>query len=158
MLDPSTLCRYEDVTFQLERLADCLDELKELHELHYEEQGDKRYPLAYNYETALRRNSDGSLLVFTARKDGEMVGHCCVWLFESMHTGQVMAKDDTLFVKKEHRKGRIAIKFFQYCEAVLRAAGVAEVLITLNVANPVWKVWKRLGYRIKCYQMSKEFE
>jgi GNAT superfamily N-acetyltransferase len=157
MENAETLGRYNGITFSAEPLLDCLEEIKAQHQLQWDElkQGEHGLVLKPNYDGLLAGNALGKYIVFTARKDGVLVGNCSVWLYESNHTQDLMATEDTLFLQKEFRKGRTGIKFFQYCEEVLKRLGVVEIAFSVSPSNNVWKVWERLGYSIKSYQMAK---
>ena len=157
MDNADTLGRYNGIKFSAEPLIDCLEEVKSLHRLQWDEleQGANGLELKPDYARLLEGNALGRYIIFTARKDGVLVGNCGIWLYESTHTQDLMASEDTLFLKKEFRKGRTGIKFFQYCEQVLKALGVVEISFSVSPSNNVWKVWERLGYSIKTYQMAK---
>lgn len=148
---------YNGVAFNAEPLLDCLEAIKSQHKLQWDEldQSAKGLVLDPDYDRLLEGNALGRYIIFTARKDGILVGNCGIWLYESTHTKDLMASEDTLFLQKEYRKGRTGIKFFQYCEEVLRSLGVVEVSFSVSPNNNVWKVWERLGYSIKTYQMAK---
>jgi hypothetical protein len=152
-----TLGEYNGVKFSAEPLADCLEEIKAQHQLQWDEllQGEHGLELKPDYERLLDGNAQGKYIIFTARKDGVLVGNCGIWLYNSTHTQDLMATEDTLFLQREYRKGRTGIKFFQYCEAVLKALGVVEISFSVSPTNNVWKVWERLGYSIKNYNMAK---
>lgn len=157
MENANTIGRYNGVVFNAEPLVDCLEAIKAQHKLQWDEldQSAKGLVLNPDYQRLLEGNALGRYVIFTARKDGNLVGNCGVWLYNSTHTQDLMASEDTLFLQKEHRKGRTGIKFFQYCESVLKELGVVEISFSVSPSNNVWKVWERLGYSIKTYQMAK---
>lgn len=151
---------YQGVTFQVERLRDCLEELKPLHHAQWMETDAYRHGQGLNpdYAGMIASERNGGYLLFTARKDGVLIGNCGIYLFKSTHTQKLTASEDTLFILKEHRAGRLGIKLFQYCEAILYGLGVHEVRFKVKTGNNVWKVWQRLGYQITGIEMSKQLQ
>lgn len=120
---------YRGVTFQAERLADVLDELKPLHQAHFEETEAHHHHLGLdpNYDDMLERERDGRLIQFTARKDRELVGHIRMNVLESLHTPSLFATEEVLYLKPEARSGFTAVRFIQFVERALESIGVAEV-------------------------------
>lgn len=157
MENNQTLGEFNGVKFGVEPMEFILEELKVLHKMQWDEltMGDQGLELLPDYDKLLAGNLDGKYIVFTARKGGDLIGNCGVWLYESSHTRDLMAKEDTLFLHPAHRKGLVGVRFFKYCEEVLRQLGVVEVTFTVSPKNNVWKVWQRLGYELKMYQMAK---
>ena len=151
---------YQGVTFQVERFSDCLEELKPLHEAQWLETDAYRHGQGLNpdYDGMIASERNGGYILFTARKDGVLIGNCGVYLFRSTHTQQLNASEDTLFILQDHRAGRLGIKLFQYCEAILYGLGVHEVRFKVKTGNRVWKAWQRLGYDITGIEMSKQLQ
>lgn len=151
---------YQGVTFQVERLRDALEELKPLHLAQWLETDAYRHGQGLNpdYPGMIESERAGRYLLCTARKDGVLVGNCAVYLFRSTHTQRLTASEDTLFVLKEHRAGRLGIELFKYCERILQGLEVREVRFSVKTCNRVWKAWQRQGYQITAYQMSKQLQ
>ena len=78
----NTIGRYNGVEFNAEPLEGCLELIKKQHQLQWDEldQGAKGLQLKPDYERLLEGNALGRYIIFTARKDGELVGNCGVWL------------------------------------------------------------------------------
>jgi hypothetical protein len=100
----------------------------------------------------------GRFMVFTVRKDQELVGNCMVYLSQSTHTRRWIAEEDTLFIVKDHRKGRVGIKLVQYGERVLASLGVTEVRVTVKTVNRVGSLLQALGYQHTANQLIKVLE
>lgn len=151
---------YQGVTFRVERLRDVIEELKPLHLAQFIETDTYRHGqgLDPDYEGMIASERNGGYILFTARKDGVLVGNCGIYLFTSTHTRKLNASEDTLFILHEHRAGRLGIKLFQYCEAILYGIGVHEVRFKVKNGNRVWKAWQRLGYEITGIEMSKQLQ
>lgn len=166
---PADLCRdpaqfepeeYKGVTFQVERMRDVVEEIKPLHQAHWQETEGYRHDQVCNpdYEAFIYHERIGQYMLFTVRKDGILVGNCAVYVTRSTHTQELVAREDTLFILKDHRAGLIGKRFFQYCERVLESLGVSDVNFDVKLTNNVWKVWKRMGYDIVGHSMRKKLK
>lgn len=147
-----------DVTFQIELLADCLDEVKQHHIDQWNEVERARQDLNPDYDTVLRKEREGFYLLFTARKDGKLVGNTGCYLYKSMHNQKLAAKEDTMYLAPEARKGFTAVRFFKYCEKQLLRTGVEEITISVKTTNSVYKLWERQGYEWTDRVYTKTFE
>lgn len=149
---------YKDLTFQVERIRDVVEDINPLHLAHWQETELYRHGQPFNpdYASFISSERAGRYMLFTVRHAGEMVGNCGVYIHKSIHTQLLIATEDTLFIRKDHRKGRVGIDFFRYCEGILGALGVAEVRFDVKTTNKVWKAWQRQGYAITAYKMTKQ--
>lgn len=96
-----------------------------------------------------------SLVVFTARDDGELVGNCTMYLVQSMHTQRLKAMEDTWFLKPEYRKGRNAIEFYRYVEQEMIRRGATKCHMTAAPENGACRIMEYLGYKLDKYMYSK---
>jgi len=118
-----------------ERFADCLPELKPLHEVHWYETEAHRHGLALkpNYEAMIAMERAGCLLQITVRHEGKLVGGIRMYVQRSWHTENMLASEDTLFLLPAHRNKSswIALKMLRYtvtCLEVLRDARGEECI------------------------------
>src|SRR5574338_1268650 len=79
---------HEGFVFSVERMADIKEEMKPLHLAHWEETEAHRHglPFSPDYETFIQYEGSGRYILFTARKDGKLVGNCAMYLDRSTHT------------------------------------------------------------------------
>lgn len=152
--------QYNGLTFQVERMRDLKDEIKPLHWAHWQETEKYRHgqPFNPNYAAFIAYERAGHYVLFTVRDaDKRLVGNCAVYVFRSNHTQELEATEDTMFLLKEVRKGRqLGVAFFQYCERMLLALGVVEIKFSVKTTNAVWRLWRRLGYEVVAYELSKQ--
>lgn len=150
----------DGLTFQIERMRDVVEEIKPLHLAHWKETELYRHGQPFNpdYESFIASERAGRYILFTVRHEGELVGNCAVYVQRCTHTQMWVATEDTLFIRSDHRKGRAGVKFFRYCENILKALGVTEVRFSVKTVNRVWKVWQREGYAITAYEMTKQLK
>lgn len=148
---------YVDYTIQCEYFEEVLDELKPLHRAHWEETEGYRHGVELNpdYNYIINAERSGRLLLVTVRNEGVVVGNCMMYLTQSTHTKKWVAEEDTIFVHKAHRKGRIGIKLIQYVERVLESLGVTEIRVTVKTVNRVGDLLQALGYQHTANQLIK---
>ena len=146
------------VVFTIERLSDRLDELIPMHQAQWDEIEPIREGLKPNYQGMIDAEKAGRYVLFTARKDGVLIGNTSCYLYQSMHTQKLVAKEDTMYLVPSARKGMTAIKFFKYCEERLIAAGAQEITISVKTTNDAHKLWERQGYQWTDRVLSKMIE
>jgi len=142
----------------VERIEDCVDEIKPLHAAHWEETESYRHslPLNVDYEYMINAERTGRFMLFTLRgPDHELVGNCMMYLTRSTHTRQWIAEEDTIFIRKDHRKGRLGIKLIRYVETVLNALGITEIRVTVKTVNRAGDLLRALGYQHTANQLTK---
>ncbi len=126
------------LTFRAERLLDIISEIHPLHEAHWQETEAHRHglPLDLNYGEMVAEEQAGTMVQFTARCAGVLVGNFRLYLRRSRHTGTMMAKEDTLYLAPEHRHGRNSLKFLDYPKKSLRSLGVREFRADVKTGAP----------------------
>lgn len=148
-------------TVQVERLSDILDDMHELHQVHWLETEKHRHGLkmAPDYAGMLAAERSGRLIQFTVRLGGnELVGGLRMYLGRSMHTGTLFAEEDTLFLLPEHRGGFLAIHLMRYAERILvDRLGVREIRADSKLINKADVLMRRLGYREVAMKFVKVF-
>lgn len=150
--------QYGSVVFQVERLADILDEVSEHHKKQWDEIETHREGLNPNYEYMIDAEKQGRYVLFTARKQRRLIGNTGCYVYESLHTKKLSAKEDTMYIVPEERKGMFAVHFFKYCEAALKSLGVEEVTVQVKTSNKVYKLWERQGYVFTDRVLSKNIK
>lgn len=142
---------------QAERIADCLDEIKFVHEQHWKETEQYRHgiPLNPDYNYIVNAERLGRFILFTVRSDGKLVGNCMMYLSKSTHTQKWVAEEDTIFILPEYRKGRLGVRLIRYVEDVLRNMGVTEIRVTVKTVNRVGELLQHLGYQHTGNQLTR---
>lgn len=136
--------------FAMEPMTDALiAELTPLHRAHWEETEAYRHgqPFDPAYKVFQALNQMGRFVVFTVRHDGMLVGNAMLHLFESTHTRQLEAKEDTLFILREHRLPRLAPNFIAYCERCVTAIGAKALTVTAKIGTRSERLFPKIGYR-----------
>ena len=140
---------HEGFVFSVERMADIKEEMKPLHLAHWEETEAHRHglPFSPDYETFIQYEGSGRYILFTARKDGKLVGNCAMYIDRSTHTKTLIATEDTLYFLPEARRGAVAKRFIAYCEAALKSLCIREITVTVKTVNRAGLFFQRLGYK-----------
>lgn len=150
-----------ELTFQRERVADCLDEIKPLLAMHYDEIAhDKDIPLDPDWDAYLKMDAIGMLRVFTARTADHLVGYVVFFVNYNLHyRGSKRAAQDVLFLHPGVRRGLTAYRFITWCDTQLRAEGVQIVAQHLKVAHDFGRLLERIGYelvdRVYCRRLDR---
>ena len=85
-----------DAIFGIERLADIEDELRVLHEAHYNET-ETLYldtPFSPSYDRYRASEEAGQFILFTVRLGSTLVGYLQYYMFNDMHTQMKQARED----------------------------------------------------------------
>lgn len=147
------------ITFQIERVADCWDDIAPLIRKHWE--GTKTYrrhePFNPDRERYIAYNEMGFFHLITARHGLLLIGYFGVYITKSMHSQIPMATEDTFFLHPEYRGGRTAIRFMRYVESYCFNLGVDELLFSCEIDNEtgIKKILTFLDYEPKILQFSK---
>jgi hypothetical protein len=156
------LKEYKGLVFQAERIRDIIDELHPLHEAHYQETEKYRHGLEMkpDYEAFMDYERSGRLIQFTCRdiESGKLVGNIRMYVTTSLHTGTLMATEDTYYVLPEFRKGFASLRFWQFMEDCLKSIGVREICTDSKVLNKVHRLNEYLGYQHVANKYVKLFQ
>jgi hypothetical protein len=151
---------YRNLVFRVESFRAILPELKGLHEAHFEETEKHLagFELNPDYDYMGERERMGSLVQFTARDGQKLAGNLRMYLAKSLHTGHLVADEDTFYLLPEYRKGFAAMSFLRYAEDMLTGVlGVAEIRANTKIVNAASKLMGYRGYRHVANQYIKTF-
>jgi len=160
-IDPARFasCNYAGLIFAAESFRDIIAELEPLHAAHFAEtelhlEG---MAMAPDYGYMAERERMGCLLQFTARDAaGALVGNLRMYVNRSLHTGHLMAEEDTFYLAPAARRGRNAIEFVRYVErALAQLDEVVEVSANTKTSNKMARLFPYMGYRHVANQFTK---
>lgn len=120
------------ITYSVMKTRDCLEELLPLLTKHYKEVSLLgRYELKPNYKMYYALDDTDKCKVVVAKNDEKIVGYIVFFLGQHAHYIDCnLAIEDIYYVLPEYRKGRIAIKMFQYAEEYLKSIGINMIRYT----------------------------
>ena len=147
------------ITFAEEKFADVWDEFRPLAYAHWLETmvpvtGEEFRPDVDRY---IQFNSTGFYRLYTARRDGVLVGDMGIYITDSMHTQKKIAREDSWYMRPDARSGRTALRFLAFVEAELRKHGVTSGETTTPPSAGSARLLEAYGYKhiANCY--FKEF-
>lgn len=161
-IDPASLgsIEHDGYLIAAEKMADILEELHPMHEMHWAETETYRHGFALNpdYVRYLAMERSGHLIQFTARKDGELVGNLRLFRSISLHTQTVLASEDTIFIRPDHRGSFLVMAMLRFAERAMFSLGAQEIRYSTKLANRADALLRRMGYEPFAIQMVKFFK
>lgn len=152
-----------EYTYQIENGAHTLPEFQPLYYAHYCEMEDrlKREGLSpAPYRPDWQRYIDywmmGYLTHYNVRHNGEPVAYANVYVQPSMHNRELVAHEDAIWVKPEHRNG-IGRKLTKFVLKDLQERGVKRAVMTARTDPRAEKLWKRMGFKETARELVMEF-
>lgn len=139
------------IVFANESLVASLLETTRLWQQHWAETETayRKFPMNPDFKQFGAMEKAGMSRYFTARVDGELVGHLYFIVHTNRHTQTLTAVEDFYFFTPAHRKGMNAIKLLRYAVDQLRAEGVEQIGMSskLTGSKNIDPVLKRVGFK-----------
>ena len=141
-------------TIALEPFEEAFPDFEPLTRLHYEEmksrlaaQGIPIGPYKPRFDVYRQAARDGYLYTFVVRTEaGEAVGHATIYLQQDMHNGEMYAREDTLYVRPDHRNG-VGRRLVKYLLDAMRERGAKRFVCQAGTDIRAGKLYKRIGFR-----------
>ena len=151
------------VTFGIERISEIEDEIRVLHEEHYNETETEYLstPFSPSYERYKASEAAGQYIQFTARVGDVLAGYLQYYIFDDMHTNMKQAREDALFVSKPFRGDKLGPGMLSYAEDALRQLGCKMIGMTSKhpIGAPnMGPFLESKGYRAVAVFYVKELE
>lgn len=121
--------RAGQATFGIERVADIEDEVRVLHEEHYNETETLYLDTEFSpsYDRYKASEEAGQFVLFTVRLGSTLAGYLQYYVFNDMHTEMKVAREDAFFVSKPFRGKKLGPSMLSYAEDALRQLGCKKV-------------------------------
>lgn len=108
----------------------------------------KEYALQPQWEMYNAMQLAGSMVAYTVRDKGELVGYASVYIFQSLYsTNRTEAQYDMIYIKPEHRKARVGANLIRYIEKDLLENGIKQIAIGSLRHQPFDNLLEWLGYK-----------
>lgn len=135
------------MNYQREAVADVLDEIKPLLELHWREIAHYQdIELDPDYEFY---RSTPAVRVFTARDSGILIGYGVFFVSQNKHYRQSkQAVQDILFVHPEYRGTMVGFRLIRFCDKQLKDEGCQVVYHHMKQAHQFGPLLERAGYEL----------
>lgn len=98
----------------------------------------------------------GDFLTFIVLENRTLIGYCNMWLSRDMHTGELIAMEDAIYILPDHRNG-VGRRLVKHILDHLEKLGVRRVTITPVTDLRVGKIWQRMGFRPVAELMTYTF-
>jgi len=137
------------IEFKLENLANVKREAEPLLQQHWEEIALNKDIIKLNPDWRAYAELDrvNALRVFTARKDGKLVGYFVVIVSKALHyADHLFANNDIIFLTKPARKGLTGVKLIKFAIDSLKAEGITKLHINTKAHQPFDPILERLGF------------
>lgn len=135
--------------YALENLAKVRREIEPLLEEHWKEIALNKDKIKLNPDWRAYADLDSihALRIYTARKDGKLMGYFVVIVSKSLHyRDHLFANNDIIFLTKPARKGLTGVKLIKFALDSLEAEGVTKVHINTKAHQPFDAILERLGF------------
>ena len=135
--------------FALENLANVKRDIEPLIKQHWEEIALNKDIIKLNPDWRAYAELDrvNALRVFTARKDGKLVGYFVVIVSKALHyADHLFANNDIIFLTKPARKGLTGVKLIKFAIDSLKAEGITKLHINTKAHQPFDPILERLGF------------
>ena len=137
-------------TFQRERAHNVYDEMMPLLHAHYDEIAHyKDIPLDPDRQAYEHAEDAGFLRVFTARRDGVLIGYSIYFVRFNIHyKSSFQAVQDILFLLPQYRHSRVGLRLISYCDEELKAEKVQVVYHHVKQEHNFGPLLEHLGYKL----------
>lgn len=88
----------------------------------------------------------GLMLTFIVLENETVVGYSNVWVTPDMHSSELIATEDTVYILPDHRNG-LGKKLVKSILLELEKRGVKRVTISPVTDLRVGKIWRRMGFK-----------
>ena len=139
------------ITYQVETLDECLDDIQPLLEAHYQEicSHPDLLVLDPNYDKYRDLERLGVLRICTARHGDELIGYFISLITPHLHYQQTTyAFNDILYLDPAHRGGRTGYQLFEAAIRDLKGGGVDVVVVHMKTAHPFRPLLARMGFQL----------
>lgn len=144
------------ITFAIEPIAGVWDEMTaDWIDNWGQEYIDKGEPPNLRLDRYEQFERIGYYLQFVARDGEKLAGYLGAYLTPSMHSQQLVAAEDVLYMKSEYRNGINAKRFVEYIEQELKNKGAISITCTVKPSSPASRLLDHCGYDVTMHQYQK---
>lgn len=152
------------VVIGLEHIADMEDEIRVLHEAHFNETETEYLDADFEPDYAQYKalENDGRFVCFTVRIGGQMVAYLQYYIFRDLHTQQIQnAREDAFFVHALARSKKVGGNLLAYAEGALTQLGCRYIGMTSKApigAPDIGPFLEKRNYRPVAIYYTKKLE
>lgn len=138
------------ITYQVERLEDCLEELKPILKAHWEEVALNKDKIKLNpdYERYLALDKAGALHTVIARDNDKLIGYYISFISYHIHyADNIYAMNDVIYIDPSYRKGTVAYRLLKFAEMKLKELGVDVMMLHMKTEHPFDRLCEGVGMK-----------
>lgn len=146
------------ITYQVEKVKDCYEELLPFVPLHWAELGltQNEVPVNMDWTRYFRMEKDGALHFVTVRDNGKLIGYHWTIVHTHFHYKTTLhGQVDLYYILPEYRNGRTGLRLFQFAEQELKKIGVKKIITGCKVHLDHTRLFEHLGYVHSDHQFYK---
>lgn len=131
-----------------EYLCNIKEELLSIIHIHWEDaEQDNSYSFSLDWDSYYALEKAGNMKIYTARKDGDLVGYASVYVTGSLFAkNRIEAHYNSIYVKPKYRVGKTAANFIKYIEKQLFKIGAKKINISTLSHQPFDRLLEWLDY------------
>lgn len=138
------------LTFQTERLSECMEEAKPLLKNHWQEVALNKdiIPLVPDYHGYFALEREQKLCVCTARDDGKIVGYAVYVYDRQINFPVLWAESNICYLDPQSRRPRAAHRLLEFTEESLKRRGVRVMNTGVKNDHPaLGRVLESMGHK-----------
>ena len=153
-----------NITFAIEKLADCWNEALPLFERHKDELASyAELELDVDEEAYRQAEAVGCFVAFTVRAGRELVGYAAIWAHRCPHyIKEIWAHSDTIIIMPEYRNLGLGDLLREYVEENMRTRGARVMQWSVRAdhvqGRALGVVLTHAGYKRNSITYSKRFD
>jgi GNAT superfamily N-acetyltransferase len=127
------------IRYAVERYKDCIEELKPLLDMHYEEIAMYREHIEFDpdYDLYEKIDENGGLHMVVVRDEGRIIGYYVSFIHPNPHyKNDLFSVNDILFIHPDYRGRTVAFRMLKFTEEKLKEMGVSVMTLHMKVDFP----------------------
>ena len=114
---------------------DCFDKLTQL---QWDEVDHRRKTsnLNLDFDKYVSMGDAGMHFMVLAYTNEDIIGYMSIFITESLHTREITALTDTIFIRKEYRKGGLGSDMIEAAEKECKSRGASNFMVTFKNDSP----------------------
>lgn len=102
--------------------------------------------LDVDFSRYLQLDAAGIHYAVVAFDGNELIGYNSMLIAESPHNREMTATTDTIFIKKEYRKGGLGTQMIKIAEEEAKKRGATNIMVTFKNSDSHPEIVKELGF------------
>lgn len=146
------------ISFQSESFIECLDELRPLLDLHWDDLAlqKEHVKLSPHHEIYFKSEKDDGLAFITIRSDGKIIGYFIGFIGTGLHYSDCLeCQMDIFYIVNEYRGSGLSFKLFEFTENLLKKRGVKRFFAGSKLHKDCGFIFDKMGFEKTEIKYSK---